>query len=201
VEDGEIELYSVEELGAILKRASQTPKPVKDGEQPEADYRHLLPIIAPVALGGVRLQEAARLTWEDVWHIEGHIEVSGGKSKTRSRRLVTIPASLQQWLEPYRDKTGKLWKNCMDHYHRAFERMLEELKIPLRRNGARHGFVSAHYALYSDEGLTAKESGNSPAMVHKHYKGLMTKKQGEAWFAVVPEQPGNVIRAAFTKTA
>jgi hypothetical protein len=30
-------------------------------------------------------------------------------------------------------------------------------------------------------------------MVHKNYKGLMTKKDGEAWFAVAPAQAANVI--------
>lgn len=71
--------------------------------------------------------------------------------------------------------------------------MLEDLKIPARRNGLRHGFVSAHYALYSDEGSTAKGSGNSPAMVHKNYQGLLTQKQAEQWFAFAPARPANVI--------
>jgi hypothetical protein len=86
----------------------------------------------------------------------------------------------------------------MDHYHREFEDMLSELEITPRRNGLRHGFVSAHYALHSDEGLTAKESGNSPTMLHKNYKGLMTKKQGEAWFNVAPVRPGNVVQLGAT---
>jgi hypothetical protein len=30
-------------------------------------------------------------------------------------------------------------------------------------------------------------------MVHKNYRGLMTKKDGEAWFAVAPAQAANVI--------
>ena len=62
-----------------------------------------------------------------------------------------------------------------------------------RRNGLRHAFVSAHYAMHGDEGRTAQQAGNSPAMVHKNYKGLMTKKDGEAWFAVAPAQAANVI--------
>jgi integrase len=198
-EPEDIALYTSGELQAMLERASRAPKAVKEGEEPEPAYRHLVPLIALVGLGGIRLQEAARMTWEDVWHVEGHLEVPAGKSKTRSRRLSTMCESLRQWLEPNRDTLGPLWAHCMDYFHREFERMLAELKTPIRRNGLRHGFVSAHYALYSDEGLTAKESGNSPAMVHKHYKGLMTAKQGAAWFAVVPEQPANVIQLSKTK--
>jgi integrase len=198
-EPADIELYAAAELQAMLDRASRQPMPAKKGEKPEADYRPLLPIIALVALGGVRLQEAARMTFADVWHVEGHIEVPAGKSKTRARRLSTMPASLTQWFESYRGCSGPMWAHCLDHFHRAFEAMLGELKIPVRRNALRHGFVSAHYALYSDEGLTAKEAGNSPAMVHRHYKGLLTKKQGEAWFAVSPAKAANVIQLSTSR--
>jgi hypothetical protein len=47
---------------------------------------------------------------------------------------------------------------------------------------------------------TAAEAGNSPAMIHAHYKGLATKKEAEQWFAVAPAQPANVISLA-TSTA
>jgi hypothetical protein len=38
-------------------------------------------------------------------------------------------------------------------------------------------------------------------VVHKNYKGLMTKKDGEAWFAVAPVQPANVIQLSAGKNA
>jgi len=196
----EIEPYTASELQAMLNRASTQPKAVKDGEEPERDYQHLLPIIALVGLGGIRLQESARFIWQDVWRVDGYVEVPAGKSKTRSRRLATMCASLQQWLEPYRNRTGALWTYTLDHFHRAFGDMLNELGITARKNGLRHGYVSAHYAFHSNEGLTAQDAGTSAAMIHEHYKGLMTKKQGEAWFAVAPEQAGNVIQlSASTK--
>jgi integrase len=189
----EIKPYTAEELAAMLERASRPPAPVNEGEKPQADYRPLLPIIALVALGGIRLGEAARMTFEDVWRVSGHVEVSVAKSKTRSRRLSTMCPALAAWLEDYRDSTGPLWKYGLQHFHKAFERMLAELEIPVRRNALRHGFVSAHYALHADEGFTAKEAGNSPAIVHANYRSLMTKAQGEAWFNVTPTRPGNVV--------
>ena len=195
-EPEEIALYTADELRGMLERASKKPGPAKQGEAPEADYTKLLPIISLIALGGARLQEAVRLTWEDVFHVEGHIEISSAKSKTRSRRLVTICPALAGWLETYKDSTGPLWAFGLQHFHKAFEKMLTELEIPTRRNGLRHGFVSAHYAKDSDEGLTAKEAGNSPAMVHKNYKGLMTEEDGKAWFDVAPQQPANVLTLA-----
>ena len=192
-EPEEIELYTPEELSAIMARADKEPVPAVEGQEAEAHYKHLVPVIALIGLGGVRLQEAVRLTFEDAFRVEGHVEISGGKSKTRSRRLVTMNDALGQWLEPYRSLSGPVWNQCLDKFHTEFGALLDELKIAPRRNGLRHGFCSYHYGLHADEGLTAKEAGNSPAMVHGNYKGLATKKQAEAWFAVAPGQPANVV--------
>jgi hypothetical protein len=64
--------------------------------------------------------------------------------------------------------------------------MRKALKIPDRLNGLRHAFCTYHFALHSNENLTAAQAGNSPAMIHAHYKGLVTKSEAEKWFNVVP---------------
>lgn len=197
----EIEFYTAGELRAMLERASKRQGPLKEGQEPEADYTSLLPLIALVGLGGVRLQEAARLTWKDVFRVPGYVEISSAKSRTRSRRLVTICLVLAQWLEPYRGRSGAIWTQCLDKFHTGFNSMLAALGIPAKRNGLRHGFVSCHYALYADEGPTAKEAGNSPAVIHSAYKGLATRKESEQWFAVAPKQPASVVQSSSAKLA
>lgn len=145
-------------------------------------------VIALQALAGLRLLEVLRLTWEDVFRIPGHCEISASKAKTRSRRLVEICPALEQWLAPYRGRTGMVWtqtpsaQGCIN----AMQRCRAALGIPPKRNGLRHGFVSAHFALYQNENATAAQGGNSPAMVHRDYKGLLTKTEAEAWFKVTP---------------
>ena len=62
------------------------------------------------------------------------------------------------------------------------------LKIPSRRNGLRHGFVTYHFALHQNENTISAMAGNSPAMIHAHYKGLATKAEAEKWFAVRPQK-------------
>jgi hypothetical protein len=57
----------------------------------------------------------------------------------------------------------------------------------------RHAFVTYHFALHANENLTAAEAGNSPAMIHAHYKGLAAKAEAEKWFAVAPTTAVNVI--------
>ncbi|HEU0039283.1 MAG TPA: hypothetical protein VFR76_08420 [Verrucomicrobiae bacterium] len=53
--------------------------------------------------------------------------------------------------------------------------------------------MSAQFAWHADEGKTAQQAGNSPSMVHKNYKGLLTKTEAKKWFNVKPARPANVV--------
>jgi hypothetical protein len=55
-------------------------------------------------------------------------------------------------------------------------------------NGLRHAFCTYHLAAHANENLTAAQAGNSPAIIHGHYKGLATKAEAEKWFAVCPSK-------------
>ena len=183
---GEIECYSAKELQALLERASKQPGPVKDGEDPERDFRDLLPVVALAGLAELRFKEVTRMVWEDVLGRTNHIEVKAAKSKTRSCRLIPTCAALIQWLKPYRSCTGLVWPKGYDMLHEAFADLRESVEVPARQNGLRHSFISAYFAAHSDENLTVAQAGNSPAVIQQHYKGLLTRKEGKAWFAVKP---------------
>ena len=198
-EPEEIEVYTADEFSALLIRASKQPRMAKQGEEAERDYRHLLPVLALGGLAGLRFKETLRLAWEDIFHKSGCIEVKAFKSKTRSRRLIEICPALVGWLQPYRKSTGPIWQKSYDMLHLDFGDLRQELGIENRRNGLRHSFISAHFAKHSDEGYTGQQGGTSPSMIHKHYKGLMTKPEGEAWFAVAPVQPTSIIMLATAK--
>lgn len=153
----------------------------------------LRPIIALCGLAGLRVQEALRLTWTDVFRVEDHIEMMASKSKTRSRRLVDTVPALAAWLAPCRHLKGPLWTAKSTQYIHRFTELRKSLKIPSRKNGLRHAFCTYHFALHDNENLTAKQAGNSPAMIHQHYKGLATKREAQAWFDVRPIRAENVI--------
>jgi integrase len=152
-------------------------------------------VIALQGLAGLRLEEALRLTWENVFSIPGHVEITAQNAKTRRRRLVEVCPALAAWLEPFRSMEGRVWNQTatLNGYVSAFSRLRGPLKIPSRRNGLRHGFCSFHFALHSNENLTAAQAGNSPAMIHAHYKGLATKAEAEKWFNIQPAKTANII--------
>ncbi len=178
-----VELYTPDEFAALLAVA-------KD------DLRPLRPIIAISGLAGLRTAELLRLDWADVWRVAGHIEVTAGKAKTRQRRLVEICPALAAWLEPFRKLTkGKLWTGHEITFQQHFVELCEKAEVEIKgekvavtrkTNGLRHSFCSFHFAAYANENQTAQQAGNSPAMIHAHYKGLATKAEAEKWFSVNP---------------
>jgi integrase len=177
---GPTDFYRPAELRALLEAA--------DGP--------MRAVIALQGLAGLRLEEALRLTWGNVFGIPGHIEITAQNAKTRRRRLVEICPALAAWLEPSRRMEGRVASQTatLNSYVSAFSRLRESLKIPSRRNGMRHAFCTYHFALHSNENLTAAQAGNSPAMIHGHYKGLATRTEAEKWFAVSPSKgAANVI--------
>ncbi|MGH7953276.1 MAG: tyrosine-type recombinase/integrase [Limisphaerales bacterium] len=148
----------------------------------------LCPVLAIGALAGLRIEEIMRLDWADVWRVEGHIEITARQAKTRQRRLVEICPALAAWLKLRRDLTGKVYPAGLHVFGRRFTKLRKDEKIPTRKNGLRHAFCTYHFALHANENLTAQQAGNSPAMIHAHYKGLATKADAEKWFAVRPQK-------------
>lgn len=168
----ETTFYTPDELKALLANADDTMRP----------------LTAIGGLAGLRTAELLRLDWADVWRVAGHIEVTAGKAKTRQRRLVEIGSALAAWLEDYRTVTsGKLWTSHEISFQRALGALCEKAKVARKHNGLRHSFCSFHFALHANEGLTAAQAGNSPVMIHAHYKGLATKTEAEKWFLVAPK--------------
>ncbi len=168
--DEKTDFYRPHELRRLLENADEVMRP----------------IIALCGLAGLRVQEALRLSWQDVFSVPGHVEISSTKSKTRSRRLVEMVGALTEWLEPYRQHEGALWTSKPAYYIERFTKLRDSLKIPSRKNGLRHAYISFHYAIHGNENLTSQQAGNSPTIVHQSYKGLATKNEAEAWFNVRP---------------
>ena len=183
----EIQVYTAEELRALLETA-------------EGPMRAM---IAIGGLAGLRTAELLRLDWAEVWRVEGHIEITAGKAKTRQRRLVQICPALAAWLQPFCSfKSGKLCEWHEITWQQHFLKICEKVRVARKPNGLRHAFCTYHLSLHANENLTAAEAGNSPGMIQAHYKGLATKAEAEKWFNMLPPQSAkNVIPLPLAKNA
>ncbi|MEY4939589.1 MAG: hypothetical protein RIQ93_1324 [Verrucomicrobiota bacterium] len=61
-------------------------------------------------------------------------------------------------------------------------------------NALRHSFASYRMAIVTNAAQVAEECGHSVQVMKTHYRDLVTKKDAEAWFAVMPASAaGNVV--------
>ena len=138
------------------------------------------------ALAGVRAAEAQRLTWQNISMEHRLITISAGAAKTASRRHVPISDSLLEWLRPLHQGTGPLVQNP--------NTLRRDLAIARRKalitdwpaNALRHTCASAWCTIESDVARVAAWLGNSPVIIHQHYRALLTRDEASAWFAVRP---------------
>lgn len=151
----------------------------------EAD---ILPALAIGAFAGLRTAELARLDWSEVKLAERVIVVGADKAKTAQRRLVPISDNLAAWLAPHARPFGPVNPSTDDRglNHRLVRGAAKPAVVTWVRNGLRHSFVSYRLAVTHDPARVATEAGNSPSMVHRHYKALVTEAEGREWFALRP---------------
>jgi integrase len=187
VDTGNVELYTADEFARLLVSADDSVRPV----------------VALQGLAGLRTAEVRRLEWGDVWRRPGYIEVGALKAKTRSRRLVPISPALAAWLAPCRNRAdGRVWPFEENKFHGTMRELADTAKVPRRENALRHSFITYRLAEVHNEHQVAHEAGNSPAMIHRHYRELATAEEAKAWFNVLPDGAAtNVVSAPTGKEA
>jgi integrase len=172
----EIAILSVNDLARLLECASSD----------------LLPFWAIGSFAGLRRSEIERLTWSEVDFDAGVIEVKASKSKTASRRLVTIHPNLRAWLAPYRTRIGRV---CPLNLQRKIndDRERAGLRAGWPQNALRHSFGSYHLAQFNDAAKLALEMGNLPATISRHYRQLVKPKQAERYWKIAPAVGGKKV--------
>jgi integrase len=145
-----------------------------------------LACVAIQALSGVRAAEAQRLTWGNVNVEHRLITISAGAAKTASRRHVPIGDALLAWLQPLHRGTGPLVTNANTLRRDLAVARRKALISVWPQNALRHTCASAWCCIESDVARVAAWLGNSPAVVHQHYRALVSHDEATAWFAVRP---------------
>ncbi len=144
----------------------------------------ILPYVVIGAFAGLRTAEICRLDWSDIKFDRGFIECEARMTKTRSRRLVPISANLRAWLEPIAQPNGKVIQYlALDQALKTFHR---NLGFGWKRNALRHSYISYRLAQMPDTARVALECGNSPDVIFKHYRELVTPEQAGDWFSILP---------------
>lgn len=179
---GEIGIYTPEQLELLLTRIEP----------------RFVPFIAIGAFAGLRSAEIVRLDWPEIRFDQDFVEIKAAKAKTASRRLVPITPALKAWVEPFRQKEGRVLHAIPDEFALAknFRKAVGEIRkengnpmIKIVHNGLRHSFITYRMAILKNAAEVALEAGNSPRMIFEHYRELTTPDKAEKWFALRPSEP------------
>ena len=84
-------------------------------------------------------------------------------------------------------------------------KQLTEVLAPIagvkwKHNGLRHSFISYRVAVVQDVGKVALEAGNSPQMIFKHYRELVTPDEAKDWFSIMPTKESGVVVSIIPNT-
>jgi len=206
---------ALDEIAAVEKPEAELTdieifSPVELRELLTAARPEIIPWLAVAAFAGLRTAELQRLDWHEVNLTERYIEVTAAKSKTASRRLVPITDNLLAWLTPRAQTGGRVtgFENMakqigwlVQDVNEAREKHAKEnghdlkniKKFEWKRNGLRHSFISYRLAAIKNTAEVALEAGNSPQMIFKHYRQLVTEAEATKWLSIMPENEENVI--------
>lgn len=135
------------------------------------------------AFAGLRRSEIERLDWKDVG--PRYIRVRPAGQRTKSTRLVEILPNLQKWLARFRQPEGKVVP--VASVGNQISRLAKKAGVKWRQNALRHSYGSYRLAVIQDVPRLAYEMGNTPRIVFRHYRELVTPEDGQAWFSVMPD--------------
>lgn len=178
-----VEIFTPEELARLLAAARE----------------EMVPYLALGAFAGCRTAETGRLDWPDLKFERGFIEVGAEKAKTASRRLVPILPALASWLAPIRKPAGNVLPFA--NVAKQVVQLAKDAGVKWKHNALRHSFISYRLAEIQSVDKVALEAGNSPNMIFKHYRELVTPEQAQAWFSVLPKTAGTVVSMPAAQTA
>ena len=170
-DDKSVDFYTPDEAKVLLHHAADTG---------------VLPFVAIGLFAGLRTNEITRLDWRAVKLAERCIIVGSDVAKKRSRRVVEINDTLTAWLALCARRTGRVCDLREDQLMSRIRQLVKAAGVTWKKNGLRHSFASYHLALHNDAVKTSFQMGNSPVIVHNHYKGLVGNGEVAKFWALRP---------------
>jgi integrase len=145
----------------------------------------VLPYFAIAGFAGLRAAELGRLDWSEIHLDRNFIEVSAAKSKTASRRLVTIQPNLKSWLAPLARKNGPILPPNPRVKIEAVRKRAGIVEWP--QNGLRHSFASYHLAHFQDAPALALQLGHTTTgMLFAHYREVVRPDAATSYWRLEP---------------
>ena len=187
-----IDIFTPKQMAALLVAAQLDPENLKPGfNKRYATGPGLLPLLVLGGFCGLRTAEIERQVWEDIHLERGFLRVSAVKGNTAQKRHVPLTENAKQWLSLIRKESGPVCE--IARTPDAIRRLAERAGVPWKHNALRHSFASYRLADVKSAPQVSLEMGNTPNMVFRHYRELVTESEAKAWFTITPSKDKNVV--------
>lgn len=138
---------------------------------------------------GVRPAEAKQITSEAVSREKRILTIGAKIAKTRAYRIVPLTDNMMEWFDyifahkqrlPYTQSNNRLTE--------SWAKILQLQSWP--RDCLRHTAASMMLARDKNADKVSLELGNSPGVLHRHYKNLVTDSDCESFWRLTPVSSG-----------
>jgi integrase len=177
---------------AELTERAKEPDPKREIIKPQvyrdllslikANHPHYLPALVLAGFCGLRPDEVHHQVWEDIKLDQNILKVTAAKAGTAAYRHVPICNAAIEWILLSPKK--RVEKVCSNKAIDRIRNLGRKAGIKLPANCFRHSFVSYRVVQAGSIDQTAQEAGNSPRVIHKHYRELVTKEEAKDWFSI-----------------
>jgi integrase len=136
---------------------------------------------------GVRGPEEVKLlTWANVDLDRGLLWMNAENSKVRRRRLVHLSPNAVEWLKHARSSAPHALVPTPHILRYEFEKVRTVSGVKWVNHIMRHTAASMMLARDCDAAKVALELGNSPTILLKHYRELVTREDAERFWSIGP---------------
>lgn len=151
----------------------------------------LLPALTLEMFAGLRPAEAMAIDLAAIDFGEDDFRVpashrNGEPTKTGARIAPFLPAA-KAFLATQPRRTGPAYPGDRNGHSREMRRILEAAEVAGIHDGPRHSFISYRAASTRVVAVVADEVGNSPQIIRKNYRKIVTAAAAERFFAIRPE--------------
>ena len=179
----EPEAYTVKDVAGIMHAALEMSSPI-------------LPVLTVCMFSGLRPSEAWSLDFSTIDLAEDGFRTpvkhpNGEKTKTGSR-VAPMTEATRAWLGTVPKLSGYGWTGPNQDFYDELNAVMSAAKVKPIHDGFRHSYISYRTAETRDVARVADECGNSPNIIKKHYRALVTEAAGKAFFAIRPKVAANV---------
>lgn len=185
----------LDKVPGVLSLADTTAILRGAGEHRSALALMLYAGLRPQELWG---QDKPALMWRHVLVAEKMIRVPADIAKTRKPRIIEgLPSAVWKWLEPRKadepvSTVSSQWLIRTAQLAAGYSKKVAGQHTVLRpwpHDATRHSFATYALALTGDPGRVALWLGHegNPRMLYTHYRGLATKAEAKAYFALRPD--------------